>query len=799
MMNKKKCLILISICVSIIIAVVAIVISLSGKKSKKISDSNYVTASEWISMLADHTGCDDIVLPNGYEADSLADDKLIAITAMKTISTHKYERIIDDIGSYTDEDYYKLAKDYGLINDDKKHFNQDECKEILARYNEIYTDDLWLDDYCEAEFQDGVKELDATNTATVNDDGSVVSFADNSVVNQGDIIIYTDSMGCKRAGKVDSIDESGACHMSQPEISDVVTELDLSDKTSISYEDIVKSGAIEGELISKTLVPADYATDANFNNSDLDNSKSVINESESFNYDTTSEGFEVKLSVEENDTFEGKYLGIEISDNENGESAKYLSPIQLNDKAAGSLSIAFTDIKIAADTTYFQFDDSKKYAEYRLDMDTEITGDFTLETGEDDFKIPIAHINVPFEMGFVSLDFEIYLQLTAEGHFEIVATLPTSVCVRQEQGSGIKSIKDYDFTGAPSIQPKFEGEAMISINLDAKLYVLWIWDIIGAGVKAGALADLEVAERDNGMICTDFNISFPVVKANIYFNGIIQKFELEFDILAAEDAPFRWNEHYEEVPGIRPYGKVPECSYGNDELFNQYNADAGLTEEGTESQDDNTMAAGDEISIIFGHNLYSRFDVNMIDSQMLSDNGGGADGDVEIWGYTYDITDTGTGYKMVGKLTIPNCIPADKFYGYIDAGKFTHLGRNYTVVSREAVLETRSDITLLGDDGVTYHTGSAAWLESDGYDSCYALVADTNGDDIPDEHNKIVIENATIYIPYGTAFEGDIKFLCEHPLTSDPMVTSFGIRLDEQGNLTDMVDGWSLSNVGGWY
>ena len=779
MMNKKKCLILISICVSIIIAVVAIVISLSGKKSKKISDSNYVTASEWISMLADHTGCDDIVLPSGYEADSLADDKLIAITAMKTISTHKYERIIDDIGSYTDEDYYKLAKDYGLINDDKKHFNQDECKEILARYNEIYTDDLWMDDYCEAEFQDGVKELDETNVATVNDDGSVVSFADNSVVNQGDIIIYTDSMGCKRAGKVDSIDESGACHMSQPEISDVVTELDLSDKTSISYEDIVKSGAIEGELIGKTIAPVNYAADASYDTVDYDNNQFVTNGSEAFNYDTTSEGFEVKLSVEENDTFEGKYLGIEISNNENGESAKYLSPIQLNDKAAGSLSIAFTDIKIAADTTYFQFDDSKKYAEYRLDMDTEITGDFTLETGEDDFKIPIAHINVPFEMGFVSLDFEIYLQLTAEGHFEIVATLPTSVCVRQEQGSGIKSIKDYDFTGVPSIQPKFEGEAMISVNLDAKLYVLWIWDIIGAGVKAGALADLEVSERDNSMICTDFNISFPVVKANIYFNGIIQKFELEFDILAAEDAPFRWNEHYEEVPGIRPYGKVPECSYGNDELFTQYNAEAGATEENantetSNSDNANTYGGNPDISKIYGHDLYSRFDINVI----------GVEDDMN----RFDITDTGSGYILVGKVIAPYRISGDRFYDYIDAGTFTILGTTFTVTSNETELETRSDITLLGDDGITYKTGSAAWLLFDEFGSYYQLIADSDGDGSPDEWKTLVIENAAIFVPYDMAGE-NIKRIYEYGASGIDMngIEIYGIKLDDQGNLIDMV------------
>ena len=799
-MNKKKIVIIIALlAVSVTVAVVAAITAFGGKKHKKITNTDYVTASQWIEILADHTGCDDIALPAGYSNDSIADGKLIAITAMKTISVHKYERFIDDIDSYTDDDYYKLAISYGLLSEDKKNYNIDECNDILARYNEIYTDDLWLDDYCEMELQDGVKELDAANPATVNEDGSVVSFADNSDISQGDIVIYTDNNGYKRAGRVDSIDESGACHMSQPEMEEVVTELDLSDKVGISYDDIVKSGAVEGELVGKTLAPVNYAAESDFA---ADNPLNYTSENnikypaknaaeDPFHYETASGGFKITLSVEDNDNFDGNYLSIEIADNDSGESAKYISPINIGDTASGSIAIDFSDINVSADTTYFQFNDSKKYAEFNVDMDTTLEGELTLETGDDDFKIPIAHLNVPFEGGFVSLDFEVYLQISAKGTISVKATFPTSVCIRQEQGNGIRMVKSI---GEPKIEKAIEGEVMLSANLDTKLYVLWIWDIFGAGVKAGAVGKASVIERDTGMICTDVKVLFPVVTGNVYFNAIFQELEFEFDIVSEDNAMTIWHRHYETVPGVRD-GEVLECSYGNDELFAQYNSEAGVTEENVEPANTDTMTAGSEISIIFGHNLYSKFDVNMIDSQMLYDSGGGADGDVEIWGYTYDITDTGTGYKMVGKLTIPNCIPADKFYDYIDAGTFTHLGKNYTVVSRETVLETRSDITLLGDDGVTYHTGSAAWLESDGYDSCYALVADTNGDDIPDERSSIVIENATIYVPYGTAFEGDIKFCCEHPLTSDPMITSFGIRLDEQGSLTDIVDGYSV-NIG---
>ena len=59
-MNKKKTAIIIALlAVSVTVAVVAAITAFGGKKHKKITNTDYVTASQWTQILADHTGCDD--------------------------------------------------------------------------------------------------------------------------------------------------------------------------------------------------------------------------------------------------------------------------------------------------------------------------------------------------------------------------------------------------------------------------------------------------------------------------------------------------------------------------------------------------------------------------------------------------------------------------------------------------------------------------------------------------------------------------------------------------------------------
>ena len=648
---------------------------------------------------------------------------------------------------------------------------------------------MWLDDYSRVEYADGVKVLNDTVPSQANEDYSVATFDASQGVAQGDVIVFTNETGSKVMRRVDSIDETGACHMSQPDISEVVTELDVADKKEITYEDVINLGAVDGRIISRGMASKnDYAAG---------NSRTVIgdmanNAGEVFSYDTTDSGFTVTLSAEEDDILGGKYVGLEMEEHSTGNTVKWITQIPLNNDAEGEISIGFSNISLATDTTYFNFDEDEKYAEYRLDMDTTISGGLSIEA--DVFKIPLFHFNVPFEAGFVNLDFTVYLEMTAEGEFKISATFPTRVCVRQEKNKGLKLIKGTGLTAEPSVGTSLSGEVMLAVALEAKLNIFWIWDIISAEVKAGSLASIEITERDTGMICTDFNVAFPVVKLTVEFNGLIEVLDAEFDIVSPDDAPYKWNEHYEKVPGVRN-GRVPECSYGNDELFAEYNADAGLTEANTE---EGNPGGNTDISIIYGHEMYSRFDVNIIDSQKLSDSGGGADGDVEIWGYTYDIMDNGSGYILTGTLSVPNCISSGKLHDYIDAGKFTHLGREYTVVSTEASVGARTDYTLLGDDGITYWTGSN-WIIGDGVGgSCYEMVADVDGDGIPEERKPVVIENASVFVPYGSTFENDFKFCCEHPLTSDPMPHNFAVRFDEQGNMIDIVGSWTLGN-NGWY
>ena len=54
----------------------------------------------------------------------------------------------------------------------------------------------------------------------------------------------------------------------------------------------------------------------------------------------------------------------------------------------------------------------------------------------------------------------------------------------------------------------------------------------------------------------------------------------------------------------------------------------------------------------------------------------------------------------------------------------------------------------------------------------------------------IVIENAHIFVPYGTGVEEIIKGLCEQGGSNgNPTMEWFGIKLDEQGNVS-AIESW---------
>lgn len=738
--------------------------------------SQYITAEAWMEMLCEHTGSDPVDLPDGYKDGDYADAKLIAVTAFETIDAHKLRRVIGDT-ELTDKEYCKLADDYELLSAKKDGYTSADCEKILERYNEIYFDDLWLDDYCEAEYKENVKHVEALAAAQENEADGTVRFDGNPDLSQGDVLVYKDDLGFMHTGRVDAIGEDGSCQLSEPAIEDVIDSVEVSDIREISYQDI---------YANNTAYPADAViSDSGKSHGGSSGAymHAMHNENKVLSYSNTSAGLQFTVEAEEDE------LTVTMRNKDTGEEVKYKSDIELGDGASGSLDVDLSDIEVAADMTYFTFQKGEKYAEYRLQMDSTVTGSLSLATDDDALKIPLFETTVPFEGGFVRLDFGVYLQLTAEGTYEITATLPMNICVRHDKTDGLRMLKGQ--AADSSIEQSLQGEAMLSANAEACLWVFFLWDLLGAEVKAGAVGTAQIIERDDGMICKDISVDFPVIKGSAYLSGLFSQAEKEFDIYSGNTV---WNYHSEYIPGVRD-GRVPECSYGNEELLAEY----AVTYGNQEPQPD--------ISILYGHDLYSKFETNLlsVDEYPASPD------EPAICTYWFDITDTGSGYELVGKLTIQDRLSDAKYQTFVEQAvdknscqdmvneemssesntaydhyytvndtTMTNLGVTYTMQSYMENYNGRPHCDFIGDNGKTAGVHNDLVPMYDSYGEGYW---ELGGEDI-------VIENAHIFVPYGTGVEEIIKGLCEQGGSNgNPTMEWFGIKLDEQGNVS-AIESW---------
>ncbi|MBO4951864.1 MAG: hypothetical protein J6C99_03020 [Lachnospiraceae bacterium] len=738
--------------------------------------SQYITAEAWMEMLCEHTGSDPVDLPDGYKDGDYADAKLIAVTAFETIDAHKLRRVIGDT-ELTDKEYCKLADDYELLSAKKDGYTSADCEKILERYNEIYFDDLWLDDYCEAEYKENVKHVEALAAAQENEADGTVRFDGNPDLSQGDVLVYKDDLGFMHTGRVDAIGEDGSCQLSEPAIEDVIDSVEVSDIREISYQDI---------YANNTAYPADAViSDSGKSHGGSSGAymHAMHNENKVLSYSNTSAGLQFTVEAEEDE------LTVTMRNKDTGEEVKYKSDIELGDGASGSLDVDLSDIEVAADMTYFTFQKGEKYAEYRLQMDSTVTGSLSLATDDDALKIPLFETTVPFEGGFVRLDFGVYLQLTAEGTYEITATLPMNICVRHDKTDGLRMLKGQ--AADSSIEQSLQGEAMLSANAEARLWVFFLWDLLGAEVKAGAVGTAQIIERDDGMICKDISVDFPVIKGSAYLSGLFSQAEKEFDIYSGNTV---WNYHSEYIPGVRD-GRVPECSYGNEELLAEY----AVTYGNQEPQPD--------ISILYGHDLYSKFETNLlsVDEYPASPD------EPAICTYWFDITDTGSGYELVGKLTIQDRLSDAKYQTFVEQAvdknscqdmvneemssesntaydhyytvndtTMTNLGVTYTMQSYMENYNGRPHCDFIGDNGKTAGVHNDLVPMYDSYGEGYW---ELGGEDI-------VIENAHIFVPYGTGVEEIIKGLCEQGGSNgNPTMEWFGIKLDEQGNVS-AIESW---------
>ncbi len=219
-------------------------------------------------------------------------------------------------------------------------------------------------------------------------------------------------------------------------------------------------------------------------------------------------------------------------------------------------------------------------------------------------------------------------------------------------------------------------------------------------------------------------------------------------------------------------------------------------EEEEEAEKDESVASSPdgEIEKVFDYDLVSAFKVNMTGSRDTGQRvGSDEENAAQIWNYTYDISDTGKGYLMTGKLLTPERISRERYEEFIDQaqeGSVLHyLGKDFTLTAYEMDRNGRGNCYLLGNDGKEYvisndlsplgaSTGKEAYLYFDIYclsDSCVHI---------------ITIENAQIFAPYGSDAETMLHSLCYYGESGGAGLADYEVHLDKDGRV-DLIMGAS--------
>ncbi len=574
-MNKKKIVIIVSVILTIAIGTVLIVCNIAdGKKKTKgenivVHNECVFTRYEWMKLLCEKVGVteyenntpyfDDISKENDYfkyiqaavEWDILKDDekfqgdccvngKFIAITTLKSISKEKMRIYLESDENITEEKCVEIALKVGLITTEEldKCFSNAEAKSVIKRFEEMYFTTFWKDNYEKIEFTDNVKEIPLEEIIVKNSAYTEIVVSEQllkDLKREQIIILDNSNFGVKCARKIKDINEDGTVILSEDvAIEDAFESVLISDKSDIGFSDI-----------------------ANYNNADIKKRSSYIMPRSKSS--TLSEGFKISLSIGEDGA-----LGIEFRDNNTGDTFEILSDIEVDAESECNLELNVGRITYAA---MFDYDilTGVKYVDINVDANAEISGLF--KGFDEETKIVLYRTTAPIGSGYVGVDFEIAMVISAEGSISFTAQMPMKATLSYEKGKGSRG---FDVDVSPKT-PTIQGDckARADLRIEPTLVVLMLIDVLDVQIDMGIEANASVTLHPNSQICTDVKIAYPVFSLSICGDDDIDTllgllgFSAEWDFITAENAPIKIGLHYESFSEQEPQF-VESCTYDSD-------------------------------------------------------------------------------------------------------------------------------------------------------------------------------------------------------------------------------------------
>lgn len=588
----------------VLAAAVCVVGGILLVKGKDIHDENTLTRYEWLQMLTEECGMKDYANETPYFQDVDSDNayfayvqsavewkvleasssfrgeeavygEFIALTAMKTIGESKLKLSLDVGEELTDAVYLELAKAYGLVTEEEleKEFSEEECRLLLEKLKGLHFGEFWKDDHSEVTFKENVKQLEQDEVRKSDLEGNVIEIPKEQLpfYEEGDIIIFEEkTTQIKLARKITRIGADGMLSLSPAELEQAVDSLVVSDVTEVTFQDIVDYYGLEDNT--------DTASTQQYQES-----YTAVMEAAVFSGRSESKGYQIVLSTEGED--EERHLEIEITDNATGIS--YTFPleayqVEIEEDEDYSAEINIDRLCVGGQVSYTALD-GLQYAEAAVDAHVTVKAEVK---GEAEKKIPLFKTPVPLGNGLIGAKIEVYLVISAEGSISVEAEIPVEADVSYEKGKGLKNHGCGISFEKPTVL--VDCEASAKLRFEPIFVALGCLDILDAEADIGVSAEASGTLHEDGQLCIDANISFPVFSVAVGEDDdadtLIGTLGLsgEWEVITSDNAPIKWELHYEKLTDGTGQ-VVDECTYGAEQ---DVKSDAGkdVLEQGTKEE-----------------------------------------------------------------------------------------------------------------------------------------------------------------------------------------------------------------------
>ncbi len=489
----------------------------------------------------------------------------VAISAFKAVGPYRVKLYLNNSDLPTDKEYTNLAVKEGLITEKElnNYLSKDRVREIVFDIREFGLSKLWIDDYVDVKYMEGVKELGKEDVVSYDIEGGRLELKDATKLEIGSVIVFYNSYTkLKNTGRIKKI-SGNSIEIEEIDLPNVIEHLTISDIMQLSSEDIQR--ALQNSPNAEEKIQT-----ANFGDVHLP-SIDLLKESS---------GAKVTVEIQSN----GDAI-ISFTDNESGRVESYKVPgISIMRSSFDKLGLKGSEKPSAEGAVFFKtsFDLTQFDIGLHTDIDKNLlTGDITVnsfstqvETQVDitaesgcklDAKIPLGTISVAGQKDVAGVNISLYMIISLDGSISFGAEFPFYAVFEYRRGasprldSGINcNIKEMEL--CCNIEDKLE------IQPNIVLFGYKLFDI-EFDIGAGASAKATMRKKSNILFCVDIDFYAPIFSVG-WLNGgsimenIISPFT--YDYLTSDNAPIRENLHYERYKNQT--GRfVNPCTYGKKE------------------------------------------------------------------------------------------------------------------------------------------------------------------------------------------------------------------------------------------